>query len=249
MSLRSASAPRRYTCCTLDRGWSSSACTMTRMTRLIAPGTSISWAHSSGTSLKPRLRAPSAGNSLRRSGVAVKITLIRSSVPIWLRSMISVSSSATAASRCSRSSRSSLIAPRIARTATRLTLPWPPTLGSLPAFRRHKCDKLGDHLLTAPVMIEKDARRSEAGGREQLAELDPVQRPGTAGPQVAEGDWPDLGPDQALHRMSGRFQHPAHDPVPALVQHQLDHQPVGGSADHPERVHPGEPVVQLNPRP
>ena len=66
---------------------------ISRTTRGSAPGTSISVAQISGTSWKPSLRAASAGNSAVRSGVAVKITLITSSVVSLLRSITSVTSS------------------------------------------------------------------------------------------------------------------------------------------------------------
>ena len=65
-----------------------SAWAMTRTTRGSAPATSISCAHSSGTSPRPTVRAAAAGNSLVRSGVAVKMTEIRSSMVRPLRSSI-----------------------------------------------------------------------------------------------------------------------------------------------------------------
>jgi hypothetical protein len=65
----------------------------------------------------PRARAATAGNSLRRSGVAVSIIEIRSSLSMAFCSRIDRISSSTEASRWSRSSLSSWVAPRMARTA------------------------------------------------------------------------------------------------------------------------------------
>ena len=52
------------------------------------PSMSSSWAQSSGTSPIPRVRAAAAGKALRRSGVLVKTTLMRSSVVSAFRSRI-----------------------------------------------------------------------------------------------------------------------------------------------------------------
>lgn len=57
------------------------------------PGTPISVVQSSGTSVNPSNRAAYAGNSASRSGVAVKMTLIRSSGVIVLRCMTALISS------------------------------------------------------------------------------------------------------------------------------------------------------------
>src|SRR5215213_632788 len=118
MSRRSATAPRRYTCCTLDRGTSMSACAISRTTRGSEPGTSISVVHSSGTSPIPSSRAATAGNSERRSEVTVKTMEISCSDDSALADMTASTSSRVDASRWSRSSASSWMAPRMARTAT-----------------------------------------------------------------------------------------------------------------------------------
>src|SRR3954453_10687685 len=117
MSRRSATAPRRYTCCTAERGTSISACDISRTTRGSAPGTSISVVHSSGTSPIPSSRAATAGNSERRSAVTVKTIEIRCAVSSAFARITASTSSRVEASRCSRSSTSSWIAPRMARTA------------------------------------------------------------------------------------------------------------------------------------
>src|SRR5579859_5467435 len=62
MSSRRALAPRRYTCWTSPRRSGVSTCIIRRTTRGMAPGTSISMQHSSGTSWKPSARAASAGD-------------------------------------------------------------------------------------------------------------------------------------------------------------------------------------------
>src|SRR3569833_477848 len=91
---------------------------ISRITRGSACVTPNSVVHSSGTSWKPSLRAASAGNSAVRSGVAVKMTLITSSVVMALRVITSVTSSAVPARIWSRASASTWIAPRTASTAT-----------------------------------------------------------------------------------------------------------------------------------
>ena len=100
------------------RGRSVSTWASSRSTRGIAPGTAISVAQSSGTSVIPISRAAYAGNSAVRSGVAVNTTLIRSSLVRSLRSSIARTSSEAAARIWSRSLSSTWIAPRTARTAT-----------------------------------------------------------------------------------------------------------------------------------
>ncbi len=55
------------------------------MTRSRAPATSISCAHISGVSTRPKARAPAAGNALVRSGVLVKMTLYTSFTATLLR--------------------------------------------------------------------------------------------------------------------------------------------------------------------
>ena len=71
----------------------------------------------------PSLRAASAGNSAFRSGVAVKMTLMTSSVLSSLRFITSVTSSAVPARISARSLPPTWTAPRTARTATCLLLP------------------------------------------------------------------------------------------------------------------------------
>src|SRR3954468_17972256 len=118
MSRRSATAPRRYTCCTFDRGTSMSACAISRTTRGSEPGTSISGVTRRGTSPIPSSRAATAGNSERRSEVTVKTMEISCSDDSALADMTASTSSRVDASRWSRSSASSWMAPRMARTAT-----------------------------------------------------------------------------------------------------------------------------------
>src|ERR1700730_2003905 len=134
MSSRSAAAPRRYTCCSAERGWPVSTCMSRRTTRGIAPGTPISDAHSSGTSWKPILRAASAGNSAVRSGVAVNRTLITSSVTRLFRVMTSETSSVVPSRIAARSFASIWTAPRIALTVTSLLLHAASSCHPVPVF-------------------------------------------------------------------------------------------------------------------
>src|SRR3954454_5319940 len=84
----------------------------TRMTRGSEPGTSTSRAHSSGTELKPILRAATAGNSASRSSVSVKMQLTASSGRSALRSRISSISDSVAPRMASASLASTVVAPR-----------------------------------------------------------------------------------------------------------------------------------------
>src|SRR3954453_3777870 len=82
------------------------------MTRGSEPGTGISQAQSSGTALKPMLRAATAGNSASRSSVSVKMQLTTSSGSRSLRFMISRRSHSVAPRMASGSLRSTVVAPR-----------------------------------------------------------------------------------------------------------------------------------------
>src|SRR5436190_2931736 len=84
----------------------------TRITRGSEPGTSTSRAHSSGTELKPILRAATAGNSAFRSSVSVKMQLTASSGRSALRSRISSISDSVAPRIDSASLASTVVAPR-----------------------------------------------------------------------------------------------------------------------------------------
>src|SRR5262245_3011597 len=164
-----------------------------RTTRGRAPGTSISLAHSSGTSWKPILRAARAGNSAVRSGVAVKTTLITSSVTRPLRVMTSVTSSVVPSRTAVRSLAPIWTAPRIALTATGL-IPFP-TPGNRPG----------------------DCRRSRlsAGGRPHRARGVSQARAGAA-PVAAPGAG-DEGFGRAGHGSEGPRPGPRGWPGPARL--------------------------------
>src|SRR5438094_541652 len=84
----------------------------TRITRGSEPGTGISRAHSSGTRLRPRRRAATAGNSALRSSVSVKMQLTTLSTSSAFRFMISRMSHSVAPTIASASLRSTVVAPR-----------------------------------------------------------------------------------------------------------------------------------------
>src|SRR5215469_12689878 len=243
MSSRRATAPRRYTCSSADRGLLVSTCMSNRTTRGIAPGTAISLAQSSGTSWNPILRAASAGNSAVRSGVAVKTTLITSSGTRLLRVITSVTSSVVPSRMSARSLASTWTAPRIALTAT--TCPFALTSCDVAA-----CSKaIGGERETWPCASAARAERlvSEADSRVQLPHFGGGERPGGPWPQVAEGHRPHLRADQPGHRVPGRGQQPAHDVLAPLMQGDL-HQGTGTRPlHHPELVGAGHPVVQFDP--
>src|SRR5579871_4709628 len=197
-------------------------CIISRTTRGIAPGTPISPAHNSGTSWKPSLRAASAGNSAVRSLVAVKITLMTSSVLRSLRVITSVTSSAVPARISARSSAPTWIAPRTARTATCL----PSRPGPRPA----------PFLLTAPKPLQPD-------GRVQVADFLDRQLPGRARPQRPERDRADVRAHQPRHRVPGRGQHPLDDVLAALVQGDLHERTGAEPLYYAEFISAGHAVV------
>src|SRR3954453_23337245 len=82
------------------------------MTRGSELGTGISRAQSSGTALKPTLRAATAGNSASRSSVSVKMQLTQSCGSRSLRFMISRRSHSVAPRIASASFWSTVVAPR-----------------------------------------------------------------------------------------------------------------------------------------
>src|SRR4051812_20533415 len=84
------------------------------MTRGSEPGTATSRAQSSGTALKPMLRAAAAGNSASRSLVSVKMQLTASSGRRPLRSRISCINDSVAPRIASASFASTVVAPRSA---------------------------------------------------------------------------------------------------------------------------------------
>src|SRR5215469_10375050 len=188
-------------------------CIIRRTMRGIALGTSISVAHSSGTSWNPGLRAARAGNSAVRSGVAVKMTLMTSSVLSSLRPITSVTSSVVAARISAWSFALTWTAPRTARTVT-VTPPFAwvqPTRGEL-------------------------RLRSQADGSVQVADLLGGQSPGGTGAQRSERDGSDLGSDQPAHRTAAGCKHPLDDVLTAFVQRNLHQGPVAHLLHHAELI-------------
>ena len=86
----------------------------TRITNGIEPGTPISWAHISGTLLRPMRRAATAGNSASRSGVIVNRHDTRSPVSSPLRPSSSCISASVASRIASGVLSGTLLAPRSA---------------------------------------------------------------------------------------------------------------------------------------
>lgn len=87
----------------------------TRMHLSRLPGTGISRAHISGTSVQPSPRAATAGNSASRSSVRLKIALAISSVCKSLWRIINCRSSVVAERISSRLLCSTVVAPRMPR--------------------------------------------------------------------------------------------------------------------------------------
>src|SRR3954447_2012550 len=147
-----------------------------RMTRGSEPGTGSSRAHSSGTLLRPMLRAATAGNSASRSSVSVKMQLTRSGTSSALRSSSSRINSPVAARIGSDSLTSTVVAPRSAMS------------------------RIGRGIQSAPRAAGParaaqpfDLRRGEAA---MLARREPLE------PERPEGDALELGdrvPDRVAH--------------------------------------------------
>src|SRR6185295_1169289 len=93
---------------------------MVRITRGIAPGTSISRAQISGTVSRPSRRAATAGNSASRSPVVVKRQLTIASARSSLRSSSSRINSSVAPTIASASLASACTAPRTAKRRSSL---------------------------------------------------------------------------------------------------------------------------------
>ena len=90
-----------------------------RTTPRSAPGTAISWAHRSGTSVQPNSRAAMAGKEAVISGVVVKMALTTSSAAISLRRMMA-SSRSVVASRMSSEVLVSTVVARVCRDRRRI---------------------------------------------------------------------------------------------------------------------------------
>src|SRR3954468_23903868 len=149
----------------------------TRMTRGTAPGTSISWAQSSGTRSKPSLRAAVAGNAASRSGVTVNRQLTTVSACSALRAMISCMSSSVAARMSPASLRSTVVAPRRAKR------------------------RIARGMMPAVVAL---ALASAGCGQEKLADGPP---PAAGGLTVSSADFADQGPipvEDSCHRRGRR---------------------------------------------
>src|SRR4051794_11586939 len=177
-----------------------------RTTRGIEPGTSISWAHSSGTWPKPSRRAATAGNSASRSGVSVKIALTTRSGVSSLRVRISRTSSSVAARIASRSFFSTVAAPRrawrgTAREGASRPAPCPPGVRLLPPLalddlHRERLGAVAGALVVArPLRVERPRPgHPPAGGDPAVrGDLDGLARP-TAALRVAHRDDHDLAP-------------------------------------------------------
>src|SRR6185312_971166 len=87
----------------------------------------------------------------------------------------------------------------------------------------------------------------EADGRVEFADFPGRQRPGAAGPEVAECDRADAGADQAADRVASLHQQPPDDVLAPLVQGDLDQRPRSSLLDDPELVCAGDAVLELDP--
>ena len=113
--LRRASVPRRYWNSISEASLSVLTRSMTRMTRCMALGTFISWAHRRATYCHPSCRAAAAGNSAFRSCVVVKYAAAMSSTSTSFDSTIAVSNSTVASSMACWVLSSAIVAPRMPR--------------------------------------------------------------------------------------------------------------------------------------
>src|SRR3954452_21607749 len=193
----------------------------TRITRGSEPGTSTSRVHSSGTELKPILRAATAGNSASRSSVSVKMQLTASSGRSALRSRISSISDSVAPRMAWASLASTVVAPRRANRR----------MGAHHASRRLQCSDLGR--LQAPGLA--------------LLQAPELERPEPHAPQRddAVADRLAHAPDLALSALADRqLQHArahlAHLGRPRAAVVQVD-----ALAQPCERARLDEPAVHL----
>ena len=152
-----------------------------------------SWAQIRGTSPRPKTRAAVAGNIETRSGVAVRITLTRSSCSIVLRSNSSSNRATTRTVICSAESSSSVVAPRSARIVlpTRPRLPPPSRQGwwwSAASAGRRVVDRGplegADLVLGQRAPLPRRQRRVASAGRSGSA---PGVAPGRRPPRTCAG--------------------------------------------------------------
>src|SRR5947209_10352466 len=204
-------------------------CISTRMHRGVPLSTDSSRAHSSGTPPNPSARAAAAGKMAVRSSVAVKITLIRSSLSTPLRSSISRTSTRTRSVICSSVSASTVVAPRRARTAAATAGIYARRcrFGASIAPGLHRLrPAAGDRLLEGPQLLDGDG-------------------PPPAWRETAIGDGTDARPHQADDGVADGVAHAPDLAVATLVD---------GDAQAPRRHQAGlrrrrHAVLQLDPLP
>ena len=188
-----------------------------RTTRGIEPSISSSRAQISGTSSKPSWRAAYAGNSECRSEVAVKMMLMKSSTVerVGLHHA----------------------AHHLGDPVEHVVAGVGSRAGWLPARRGRT--RMSPHSIDgARVALSQPSPASavrpglRAGGVQQRAELALVELAQAALLQAGEPHRSDLGAGEAAYGMADVVQQPAHDPVAALVDHQLDDRAVAVGRAH-----------------
>src|SRR3954470_8095948 len=226
-------------CVTSERVRGVVTCAIRRITNGMAPATSISWVHISGTSPMPSSRAATAGNSLCTSGVAVNTIEMTSSLVRSLDSRTAVTSSRVEARACSRSSASSWMAPRTARTET----------GAAAGDSAGGAASGVESVTSATVPIRPRQRPSQARCLVQPPDLGAGERAHLARAQLAEVDRADVGAHQRDHGVPHGLQQASYDVLASLVQHDLDQGLARGGVDDLERVDLDRPVLQLDAGP
>src|SRR6478735_11811566 len=77
---------------------------------------------------------------------------------------------------------------------------------------------------------------SETGGVQQGADLTLGELAQAALPQARQPHRPDLGAGELPDRVTDMVEQSAHDPVAALVDHQLDERPLSVAGAHLDRA-------------
>src|SRR6476659_1487169 len=189
----------------------------TRITRGSEPGTSTSRAHSSGTELKPILRAATAGNSAFRSSVSVKMQLTASSGRSALRSRISSISDSVAPRIASASLASTVVAPRRANRR----------MGAHHASRRLQGPELGGpQRPCAPLLQAPELQRPEPHPPQRLHAMPDrlAHPPDLALSPLADRELEHAGPHLADLRGQG-LAVVEHDTLAQPLQRPVLHEP------------------------
>src|SRR5581483_2293144 len=226
-SSRSDSAPSRYTWATSVCRREVWKCMSTRTTLGIEPSTGISCAQSRGTLPSPIRLAASAGNTDRRSFVAVKNTLTRSAPLAPLRSSIAARSRSVALSTASAESSATRMAPRAARTVISPI--------AMRATRPMRANRL-----------QAAQRGSQPCGAVEGANLFRRELPDLARLEPAESERSLTDANQTPDGKPHGGEHPPNLALAALADHQTDGAAASRARDRPDLQRSSDAVLELH---